>query len=354
MGLTNLKWRTLAFRTLAICIGLGVGLVLAEIVLRIAHLAPSAGLATVSEKQFAQVPGLLAPNQQLTDVRVRALPHHIRTDSLGYRGDDFPRAKPAGEFRVLMVGDSFTYGDFVSDNETLPAQLGARLTQVCRLPRVINAGIGGTTILEARHMVERAMPLEPDLVILTFTENDVTDLAGTSLWDELAANRRAKSRFPLSVAYPIMRNSAIWGMALSVRGKLRARKAEAVAPQPMVRNADSSLATLRADYERRFLALRDTLAVEGIPLVMAIYPSHHAVLQEAQRGQIEWIEKVAAAASVPTLSFLPSLVASKREMTDIYLLPHDGHASARGDSIAADTLTAFLTQLPAVRTGCLR
>jgi hypothetical protein len=42
---------------------------------------------------------------------------------LGYRGANFPAEKRPGAFRILAVGDSFTYGDFVDDGETLPARL---------------------------------------------------------------------------------------------------------------------------------------------------------------------------------------------------------------------------------------
>lgn len=48
---------------------------------------------------------------------------------------------------MLMIGDSFTYGDYVGN------------------VRAINAGTAGTTIVTHTVLVERALPLRPDLAI---------------------------------------------------------------------------------------------------------------------------------------------------------------------------------------------
>src|SRR5213594_1062766 len=109
---------------------------LTELVLRIFVLAPVNGVATVTERQYQRVPGLFAPNQRLIDRRQRALPHEVSIDSLGYRGPDIARQKMPGEVRVLLVGDSFIYGDFVNDVQTLPAQLERRLRSSCGDVRV--------------------------------------------------------------------------------------------------------------------------------------------------------------------------------------------------------------------------
>ena len=122
MTLASLRpGRTWLFRVIAISTSLAVSLVLVEAGLRFFHLAPAGGLATVSQRDFDRLPGLYVPEQHIFDRRVPALPHRITIDSLGYRGaDQFTRRKPPGEFRILMLGDSFTFGDFVNDEESLP------------------------------------------------------------------------------------------------------------------------------------------------------------------------------------------------------------------------------------------
>lgn len=345
------QMRQLIKRTMAIAVGVVAGLLLAEIALRVANLAPTTGVATVTEKQFQRIPGLFAPGQHTTDRRIPALPHVVIIDSLGYRGDEFPRVKAANELRILMVGDSFTYGDFVDNNATLPAQLQERLARACRAPRVVNAGIGGTTIIEHHHMVTRGLALAPDLVILTFSENDVTDLAGESMWDQFAKNRHAKSRPPLSWVYPLLRQTALWNLALQLRGSRRAQATVAAAEKPAAGRHDDTEA-LRHEYARRLQSLHDSLATHGVPLVIALYPSHHAVTRPDRREQLAWIEQVATRAHIPTVSLLPALLRSQLGVNDLYLLPHDGHPSPKGYGFAADTLAAFVAHVPVVRSRC--
>src|SRR5207253_9573389 len=69
-------------------------LLIAEGVLRLAHLAPTEGLATVNAGEFAAIPGIFAPRQDLIDRRDPHLPYHVTTNSLGYRGSDVPQSKP--------------------------------------------------------------------------------------------------------------------------------------------------------------------------------------------------------------------------------------------------------------------
>src|SRR5262245_52332309 len=123
--------RLILFRGIALCLGVVVALLLGEVVLRAFDLAPSAGLSTVHARDFARLSGMLAANQRVFDRSQPALPYHASIDSLGFRGQNFPRAKQAGELRILLVGDSFTFGDYVDDEETLPAQLQRHLPASC-------------------------------------------------------------------------------------------------------------------------------------------------------------------------------------------------------------------------------
>src|SRR6266853_4879445 len=94
---------------------------ISEIVLRVLGLAPVDGVATVTESEYARLPGIFAPDQTLIDRHRPALPFRVTIDSLGYRGANFLPHKPTGETRVVLAGDSFTYGEYVDDDQTLPA-----------------------------------------------------------------------------------------------------------------------------------------------------------------------------------------------------------------------------------------
>jgi len=103
-------------------------------------------------------------------VRINAYGHH---DS-----EDFPVAKPAGEFRALMLGDSITMGDGVPSAETFSEQLEALVENRpsrFRSFRVINTGVNGYATSQELRILRESLRFQPDFVALGFCMNDVTD-----------------------------------------------------------------------------------------------------------------------------------------------------------------------------------
>ena len=99
-----------------------------------------------------------------------------RHNSMGYRGDNFPQAKPRSEFRIACLGGSTTYSAAVLDyRETYPFALeralgGAGFTNV----RVINAGSAGWSSLESLINLQfRVLSTSPDLILVYHGINDV-------------------------------------------------------------------------------------------------------------------------------------------------------------------------------------
>ena len=81
-------------------------------------------------------------------------------------------------YHILAVGDSFTFGPFISDMDTWPAQLEAELhnRDPQRPVQVLNAGIAGYTIAdELAHLQDKGVALNPDMVIIQVYPNDVSD-----------------------------------------------------------------------------------------------------------------------------------------------------------------------------------
>lgn len=335
-------------------LSLVAAVVLAEILLRILGLAPTEGLATVNESDFARIPGIFAPNQQPVVRQIRALPYRVTIDSLGFRGPPFAREKPPGETRVLFVGDSFVHGDFVADDQTLPSQLERALGQPCHNVRVINAGLGGSTIVDQREIVRRGLELSPDLVILGFSENDISDLGRpVSEWEQLRANRAMKSRFPMSLLYEPLRHTALWNLALAVRGRLHAARGAEVAPTaPSTGETQATVARLRERYRAELIAIRDLLRNLNVPVVFVAFPAHLTVSGAWRPDQIQWAVEMATAADIPAFTLLPRLQELRLPAESLFLLPHDGHPSPRGYGVAASYLAERLTSLPPLSGVC--
>ena len=336
-------------RIAALGTGCSAAVVLAEILLRVLQLSPSQAVGTVTEAEFSRYPGLFTPGQELLSLEKPALPYQVRINSLGYRGEDFLAHKPSGEFRVLTVGDSFTYGDFVDNDETLPARLELGLRRLCGAVTVINGGVGGTTLLTHQAIVDRALHLDPDLVLLIFSENDIGDLADPMLLS-LAENRRRKSRFPLRFVYPLLRHTAIWNFALNVRARLAAQARDReldVGPgvfreradlEPSAKRREQRKSSLRAEYARRLDELQSALAAAKVPFALAIYPSHHSVSDSHAREQLEWLSGIGKHLGIDSVSLLDVLEATGEPIDALYLLPWDGPPSPLGYSLSADEL----------------
>ena len=163
--------------------------VLAEIGLR---------LSPLEARAFAlnelPVPGLIGdyfPNQRGTvEIGEDESPHlyDFTTNSQGYRGPEVTLDKPGGVFRVLALGDSYTWGDGVGDDEVWVRLLERNLAS-CGPVEVINAGfVGRNTVGEADYLQSKGRLLQPDLVILGVEPGDAMDILELDRdWDNRAA-----------------------------------------------------------------------------------------------------------------------------------------------------------------------
>jgi lysophospholipase L1-like esterase len=105
----------------------------------------------------------------------------LRVNSLGCRGDEIDRPKPGGRFRILVLGDSVTFGFNVDEHEAYVSVLEALLTDELAAggrPRpssldVVNGGVLAYTSWQSRLWAERLIPeVDPDLVVVMVGYND--------------------------------------------------------------------------------------------------------------------------------------------------------------------------------------
>ncbi len=98
---------------------------------------------------------------------------YVRINRYGFRQGDRQPAKPAGAFRVAVLGDSFIEAFQVPDEQTFCAQLERRLQDCPALARrrveVLNFGVSGYgTAQELQMLRHYVWPYQPDLVLLAF------------------------------------------------------------------------------------------------------------------------------------------------------------------------------------------
>jgi len=102
----------------------------------------------------------------------RGYPDH---NSAGYRDHEYARAKKPGVFRVIGLGDSYTYGAGVERDQVFLKVAERLLAEDPGAGRVeiLNFGLpGANTAMEAAMLAQRTADWDPDLVVIQWCRND--------------------------------------------------------------------------------------------------------------------------------------------------------------------------------------
>jgi lysophospholipase L1-like esterase len=94
----------------------------------------------------------------------------LNTNAEGFRGArDFSLQKDSGKTRIVLIGDSFTFGEIVSDDESFAALLQREFPNT----EILNLGIHGYGHDQMLiHLRESGLRYHPDIVILGYIAAD--------------------------------------------------------------------------------------------------------------------------------------------------------------------------------------
>lgn len=102
----------------------------------------------------------------------------INSDSLN-EVKDYPVQKPKNTFRIITIGDSFTFGQFVNTKDNWTEQLEGDLNKMCSDSKyeVINLGVHGYDLAFTEYRYEkRGEKYDPDLILYLLKEDDFTEI----------------------------------------------------------------------------------------------------------------------------------------------------------------------------------
>lgn len=165
--------------TLLAC-GILAALFIAEIIIRCFRLAPvMLDSNIIYSMHFVKNPKICYKIKPLADKDI---------NSEGFRGKDFSLKKDRNTVRIIMLGDSITYGAFIRQNESFPNVLEKILNaknQLLSLPiryEVMNFGVGGYNIVSEIEVLKvYGLKYNPDIVVLNYFWND-NDLYSFDYW----------------------------------------------------------------------------------------------------------------------------------------------------------------------------
>lgn len=312
-------------------------------------------------------PYLYAPN-----------PGHPEISSQGLRDREYAIPKPAGVFRILMVGDSVTYGLFVRQDQVFAKVVERKLRSQNIEAEVLNAGVNGYTPYNELHYYERELVrFAPDLVMVCFCMNDISDPAlhwnsGKGAISEIPPeafpdpeyHKTAGETILLRQKKPVRRALArsgffrFWMKAVDLHGRNHERVQRvdgkewpvyiADEPSPTIRVLTDENSVhwewLRAVYDR----FRRSVERQGAHFSIVVFPLGYQLDPAYPYRPQEVFQKYCRENSIPCLDLLPGF--QSRGPGGIFMGAHFHHfrdvwhLTPHGHEVTADLIIAFLRE----------
>ena len=336
--------RSILANFLLISVSLVLAIVAAEAIVRV-------GFATDfdvhPQGMYSADPAIgYVPTPGFTGVFERAeYRHTVTLGPHGLRGRE-PGPRAPSTFRIVSLGDSFTFGLGVGDEEAYPRLLESRLQR--RFPgvaiEVVNAGVPGYGTADALRLLESHIDrLDPDLVTVQFlAENDFNDNRRPARgrvevrdgW--LHAAEPARPGFGGALEW--IKRKSVFARLLSERaGHLAARLGLGVATDGnRFTDEDAALAA-------ELLGRIADLAREHGAQTLVIFATGQMPIIADRDVAVSAAPEIAAAAVAAGARFV-NLAGPMRRREDRFELyyPLDGHWTGKGHAAAAEILDAVV------------
>ena len=271
----------------------------------------------------------------------------VFTNAYGFRGPEWTVPKPPGTFRVMILGDSLSFGNLVRYEDTFAARLQQGLRQRGPGAEVILAAVGGwDTAQELGFLEEEGLGYQPDVVVLGFFYNDYRLPSVSALPVRLMPEGRVDERpswlrwVPYRVIYAFKRSALVTYLRNRFANFLSGRTAQQDFYHALMENQ------VPLEREERIIAVHQMLgrmnaicAAHGIRLLVAHLPPIN--LFWYPRGSRAYVAQLGRACREQGIEFLDlsDRFWPERHTEALYLYPWDAHLSPRGHALVAEGLT---------------
>jgi len=334
--------RNTRFKVVSVFVGLLLGLTTTEVATRVFSLATPLNLIFSNYVADPNLPFRPRPFSRGTG-RNDEFSYDYQHNSFGFRDVEHEIAKAPGTFRLLGLGDSFTYGIGASLRETYLSRLEVLLNHRAGVhPKieVIKAGVPRYFPQAERILLENdGVKFRPDVVVVGILPNDLIDTylgidAVTADRSGYLKTREAKELGEAGVL--VYRHSHVgrlllrayidWRLVVRSRGLLRQGRF----PEKEWEKMESEFAHMTA--------LVDSI---GAKLVLVHIPQKGPWTVEDEHLPT----RLAAWAAKNRVSFVDLLPAMKSSPApDQLYYAKDGHCTPEGYAVIAQTIFSYLTE----------
>lgn len=317
-------------------------LVLCEATLRLFKLVY---LKVENESIYPSALGDYKPSQQLNSDYI--LPHSVKINSLGLRGEEIRIDKEEGVYRILILGDSYTFGCRVDNDKSFPFQLEQLFNKDNQRVEVVNCGHASySTREEYEYLTERGVILGPDMVILAWFPNDISELSREYSWRSLL-----KEHYKFEPFKSYLRSLALYNYLriYTSYAYIKFRFGPYV-PKENINISDSDFSESELDlWEKCFdyiLKIDNFCKERKIKFLVAALVEP-AQFNNASPDRFAIQKKIKNFCSVNGIDCLDlskrfSDFSSKNDFKKLYLFPKDPHFSPLGNKIVAEEIFEYL------------
>lgn len=290
-------------------------------------------------KTFCIIGGLTA-GFFLAEALVRtfqlALPPHIeasdkyRYNNLGLRGPDVDVEQLKKGHLILVVGDSFTFGQGIALRDTFSARLQMELdNETPNTYTVLNAGLPGRNASQEYHyLMQEGFRLDPEMIILQATLND--------------AEMESYTYAPLT-AWPDFEKRYLWKSHLFFYFVLAYNIEKLPYPAYI-----QSLYKKSAPGYNYFHFAWEGIAVEArkrkIPVLLVLFPFFENMRKYPYANIHTHLKSFAEGHGYTVLDLLPAYQKSPLPATAFHLHPNDSHPNEHAHALAAQAILPVLRQ----------
>lgn len=257
-----------------------------------------------------------------------------RINAQGFRGDEFSATKAPGTYRVVVLGDSFTFGEGTPQSDIFPTRLAAALRSAAggRDVEVINLGFpAADTGTEAAMYARVASALDPDWVVLQWNTNDYpTSQVQADHLRLIGAEYRDVFASPPALA---------WSRVLSFAvQQYRLQRISRDLIHVTAQDAEAGRAVLGG-----IGAIAEWAKTDGAEFTLLIFPELIRLNDYPYASILALVHQYADGRQIDTIDLLPALSANRDR--DLWVHETDHHPNPIAHGIAADALAARGRQL---------
>jgi lysophospholipase L1-like esterase len=264
----------------------------------------------------------------------------VRIDAAGFRGPDHALQKSGDQFRILLLGDSYTFGWAVAEDSTYGSVLGRLLLgrgANCQKVEVINGGVNGyNTEQEIAFLRLIGLKYHPDLVIIAFTPNDIMTESETKTMLRYPALRR------------LLEQSALYQfLAPRIKAMVFARDRGAYTEtmSKFLEQPDSAVLVRWAQVRLALLQLGDMAERDSFRLLIAAFPFATQMDPTSRSDAPQTLlRQLHSESAIPLVDLLPAFRRAALRGDKLFLINDPTrHPGPQGHAVAAAELFQFIT-----------